>query len=132
QVPGSVTRAPAVMVGLLGELGAGVAGGSRATAILRLREMLQDAQDYAVNRIAFNAAQRREYVRSRLDMEALQHVLKGQVPLAIQANRASDLLAAIRLADEFKVRLVLIGASEGWTVAPQLAQPKGPGGRRPT
>jgi imidazolonepropionase-like amidohydrolase len=126
QVPASVTRAPAVMVGLLGEQGAGVAGGSRATAILRLREILQDAQDYALNRVAFNAAQRREYSRSRLDLEALQPVLKGQIPLAIQANRASDLLAAIRLADEFKLRLVLLGASEGWMVAAQLAQAKVP------
>jgi len=126
QVPASVTRAPAVMVGLLGEQGAGVAGGSRVTAILRLREILQDAQDYALNRVAFNAAQRREYSRSRLDLEALQPVLKGQIPLAIQANRASDLLAAIRLADEFKLRLVLLGASEGWMVAPQLAQAKVP------
>ena len=126
QVPGSVTRAPAVMVGLLGEQGAGLAGGSRATAILRLREILQDAQDYALNRVAFNAAQRREYSRSRLDLEALQPVLKGEIPLAIQANRASDLLAAIRLANEFKLRLVLLGASEGWMVAPQLAQAKVP------
>src|SRR4051812_10086026 len=120
QVPGSVTRAPAAMVALLGEQGAGVAGGSRATAILRIREMLQDAQDYAGNRVAFNAAQRREYSRSRLDLEALQPVLKGQVPLVVQANRASDLLAAIRLADEFKIRLVLMGAAEGWMVAEQL------------
>jgi imidazolonepropionase-like amidohydrolase len=124
QVPASVTRAPAVMVALLGEQGAGVAGGSRTTAILRIREMLQDAQDYAVNRVAFNAAQRREYSRSRLDLEALQPVLKGQIPLAVQANRASDLLAAIRLADEFKIRLVLVGASEGWMVTEQLARAK--------
>jgi imidazolonepropionase-like amidohydrolase len=125
-VPDSVTRAPAVMVGLLGEQGAAVAGGSRATAVLRLREILQDAKDYGLNRVAFNAAQRRDYARSRLDLEALQPVLKGQVPLAIQANRASDLLAAIRLADEFALRLVLVGASEGWMVAPQLAKAKVP------
>jgi len=126
QAPGSVTRGPAAMVALLGEPGAGVAGGSRATAILRLREMLQDAQDYAVNRVAFNAAQRRDYSRSRLDLEALQPVLKGQIPLVIQANRASDLLAAMRLGDEFKVRLVLMGAAEGWMVADQLARAKVP------
>jgi imidazolonepropionase-like amidohydrolase len=124
QVPDSVTRAPAVMVALLGEAGAGVAGGSRSTAMLRLREILDDARDYGVNRVAFNAKQRRDYSRGRLDLEALQPVLKGQVPLAIQANRASDLLAAMRLADEFKVRLVIIGASEGWMVAPQLAAAK--------
>ena len=126
QVPASVTRAPAVMVALLGEAGAGVAGGSRSTAMLRLREVLDDARDYGINKAAFNAKQRRDYVRGRLDLEALQAVLKGQIPLAIQANRASDLLAAMRLADEFKVRLVLIGASEGWMVAEQLAKAKVP------
>lgn len=126
QVPGSVTRAPAVMVALLGEAGAGVAGGSRTTAIVRLREILDDAKDYGINRIAFNAKQRRDYSRGRLDLEALQPVLKGQVPLAVQANRASDLLAAMRLADEFKIRLVLVGASEGWLIADQLASAKIP------
>ena len=126
QVPAAVTRAPAVMMALLGEAGAGVAGGSRATAILRIREILEDARDYGVNRAAFNAAQRRDYVRTRLDLEALQPVLKGQIPLAVQANRASDLLAAVRLADEFRLRLVLVGAAEGWMVADQLAAAKVP------
>jgi hypothetical protein len=126
QVPASVTRAPAAMVALLGEAGAGVAGGSRSTAMLRLREILDDARDYGVNKLAYNARNRRDYARGRLDLEALQPVLKGQVPLAIQANRASDLLTAIRLADEFKVRLVLIGAAEGWMVARQLADAKVP------
>ena len=88
--------------------------------------MLQDAQDYGYNRVAFNAGQRRDYARSRLDLEALQPVLKGQIPLAIQANRASDLLAALRLASEFKIRLVLIGASEGWTVADAIAEARVP------
>jgi imidazolonepropionase-like amidohydrolase len=121
QVPASLTRAPAAMMALLGEAGAAAAGGSRATAMLRLREILQDAQDYATHRLAFDAARRRVYSRSRLDLDALQPVLQRQIPLAIQANRASDLLAAIRLADEFKLRLVLMGAAEGWMVAPQLA-----------
>lgn len=126
QVPASVTRAPAAMVALLGEAGSAVAGGSRATAILRLREILQDAADYARNRVAFDAAQRREYARSRLDLEALQPVLKGEVPLAVQANRASDILAALRLAEEFKLRAVLLGGAEGWMVATEIARRKVP------
>jgi len=126
QVPVSVTRAPAVMVAALGETGAGVAGGSRSTAILRLREILEDARDYGTNRAAFNTGGRRDYARTRLDLDALQPVLKGQVPLAVQANRASDLLAAVRLAAEFRLRLVLVGASEAWMVADQLAQARVP------
>jgi imidazolonepropionase-like amidohydrolase len=126
QVPGSVTRAPAAMVAALGETGAGLAGGSRSSAILRLREALQDAIDFNLNRAAWNAAQRRDYSRGRLDLEALRPVLRGEIPLAIQANRASDLLAGIRLAEEFKVRLVLVGAAEGWMIADELARKKIP------
>ena len=126
QVPGSVTRAPAAMVAALGEAGAGLAGGSRSSAILRLREMLQDAIDFNLNRAAWNAAQRRDYARGRLDLEALRPVLRGEIPLAVQANRASDLLAAIRVAEEFKIKLVLVGAAEGWLIADELARKKIP------
>ncbi len=122
QAPESITRTPAAMVAVLGEAGASVAGGSRATAMLRLRETLEDAADYARNRVAYNAAQRREYVRGRLDLEALRPVLRGEIPLAVEANRASDLLAAMRLGDEFKLKLILMGAADGWMVADDLAK----------
>ena len=121
-VPASVTKGPVAMMVALGEAGAALAGGSRATAMLRLREVLQDAIDFNRNRIAWNARQRRDYVRGRLDLEALRPVVTGELPLAIQANRASDLLAALRLADEFKLKIVLVGAAEGWMVAEELAK----------
>jgi imidazolonepropionase-like amidohydrolase len=126
QVPASVHKAPAAMVALLGEAGASVAGGSRATAMLRLREAFQDTRDFLQNRTAYNTAQRRGYAVSRLDLEALAPVIRGEVPLAVLANRASDLLAAMRLAEEFKIRLILVGASEGWMVADEIARRKVP------
>jgi imidazolonepropionase-like amidohydrolase len=126
QVPASVIKAPVAMMVALGESGAGLAGGSRATAMVRLREVLQDAIDFTRNRVAWNARQRREYVRGRLDLEALRPVVAGELPLAVQANRASDLLAAMRLADEFKLQLVLVGAAEGWMVADELSRRKVP------
>ena len=125
-VPSSVTKPRAAMMAVLGEAGAGVAGGSRATAMLRLRELLQDAADFNANRAAWQSAQRRDYVRSRLDLEALRPVVTGTMPFAISANRASDLLAAMRLADEFKLKLVLLGAAEGWMVADEIARRKVP------
>ena len=126
QVPASVTKAPVAMIAALGEAGAGLAGGSRASAMLRLRELLQDAADFNRYRAAWSTGQRRDYARGRLDLEALRPVILGELPLAIQANRASDLLAAMRLADEFKVKLVLIGGAEGWMVAGELARRKVP------
>jgi len=124
--PDSATKAPAAMMAALGEAGAALAGGSRASAMLRLRELLQDATDFNRNRVAWNTGQRRDYARGRLDLEALRAVILGELPLAVQANRASDLLAAMRLADEFKLKLVLVGAAEGWMVADEIARRKVP------
>jgi imidazolonepropionase-like amidohydrolase len=121
QVPASVVKAPVAMFAALGEAGAAAEGGSRASAILRLREALQDALDFERNGPAWASAQRRPYARGRLDLEALRPVVRGELPLAITANRASDLLAAMRLADEFHLKLILMGAVEGWRVADQLA-----------
>ena len=114
-------RSPAAMFAVLGEGGAQRAGGARGAAMLRLREALQDALDYAANRAAFERGDRREYSVSRLDLEALVPVVRGRLPLVITAQRASDLEAALRLAKELELRLVLAGAEEGWMVAKEIA-----------
>jgi imidazolonepropionase-like amidohydrolase len=121
-----VVRPRAAMYVQLGDQGAALSGGSRAGAILRLREALQDAADYGRNRAAFDAGDRRPYALSRLDLEALQPVLAGEMPVVISARRASDLEAALRLAREFGLKLVLAQASEAWMVAPQIAEAKVP------
>ncbi len=116
-----LTRAPLAMFATLGEAGAGLAGGSRGAAVLLLREALQDARDYGANREAFERSQRRGYALSRLDLEALQPVLRGELPLAVSVNRASDILATLRLARDFSLQVVLVGAAEGWMVAADIA-----------
>jgi len=126
QVPASVVKAPVAMFANLGEAGAASEGGSRASAMLRLREALEDALDFERHGTAWASAQRRPYARGRLDLEALVPVVRGEMPLAINANRASDLLAGMRLADEFHLKLILMGANEAWRVADQLARQKVP------
>ncbi len=118
---GMVVRQPAAMVAVLGEAGAQLAGGSRAAALLVLREALQDARDYAAHRAAFDSGARRPYALSRLDLEALGPVVRGEEPLLLEVDRAADLLAAVELGREMGVRVVLAGAAEGWMVADRLA-----------
>jgi imidazolonepropionase-like amidohydrolase len=114
-------RTQAAVFAFLGEQGAELAGGSRGEAMLRIREALQDALDYAANRRAFETGDRREYAISRLDLEALVPVVRGERPLVVHARRASDILAALRLAREFRLRLILAGADEGWRTAREIA-----------
>ena len=117
---------PAGMWVVLGERGAQLAGGARGAAMLVLREALQDARDYAVNRAAFESNQRRDYALSRLDLEALVPVVQGRLPLVVAVERASDILAALRLRDEFDLRMILTGVAEGWMVADDIARARVP------
>lgn len=123
---GFIHKDPAAMFAALGETGARLAGGSRAAALLQLREALQDARDYADNRSAWEQNRRRAYAPSRLDLEALQPVLRGDEPLVAKVNRASDIEAALRLAREFGLKLIVSGGSEAWMVADQLAAARVP------
>ena len=47
---------------------------------------------------------------------------QGKIPLAITAQRASDIRQAIKLADDFKLKIIVFGADEGWQVAAALAE----------
>ncbi len=118
----TVHRNPVAMYAQLGEGGAESTGGSRATNLLRLREVLQDARDYAANKSAWENGNRRDYALSRLDLEALGPVVRGELPLAVTVNRASDILNALRLARESNIRIILQGAAEGHLVAREIAQ----------
>ncbi|MDG5494744.1 amidohydrolase family protein [Niveispirillum sp. BGYR6] len=104
-----------------GESAASSAGGSRALSVAILKAALEDVRHYAANKGAFNQGGTREYSLSRLDLEALLPVVRGEAPLFLAVHRAADIRLALRLAREEKLRLVLMGAEEGWMVAGEIA-----------
>lgn len=94
------------------------AGASRAAQWELLRHALNDAKK------ALAAA---ESSTSRTaEVLALEPVLAGKVPLAITTHRESDIRQAIRLAKDYSLHVIIIGASEGWRVAGELAAAKIP------
>jgi imidazolonepropionase-like amidohydrolase len=120
-----LVRAPVAMVAQIGSTGsAGV--GARAELLVKLREVLEDARAYARRRADFERAATREFAASRLDLEALLPVLAGRVPLMVGADRASDIEAALKLARDFNLRIILAGAAEGWMVADKIAAARVP------
>ncbi|HEX7964444.1 MAG TPA: amidohydrolase family protein [Gammaproteobacteria bacterium] len=123
---GFVLKDPAALFVTLGEAGKKLAGGARDGSLLVLREALQDAKDFGANRAAWEKAARRPYALSRLDLEALQPALRGEMPVVVQADRASDIRAVLKLAAEFKLKLVISGGAEAWMVADDLARAKVP------
>jgi imidazolonepropionase-like amidohydrolase len=117
----AVDRRHVAVHAVFGETGAAQAGGARTAAFARLREALADARDFGQNRRAWEQAGRRDYGLHHHDLEALQPVLRGELPLVVRAERASDIVGLIELADEFGVRLIVTGGAEAWLVADRLA-----------
>ena len=141
----AVTRARLFQFVELGEAGSEEAGGSRASAHVLLRNALREAAE--LRRFATplrGGGQRREpavpenpndprllapsaersddVLLTRFDAAALVPVLGGRQILMVHVERASDILQVIALKKEFRaLRIVLVGADEGWTVADQIA-----------
>ncbi len=121
-----VLKSRAAMFATLGEEGAELSGGSRAAALLYLREALEDARDFRANRGAYDAARRRPYLLDRMDLEALEPVLRGEIPLVVSVDRASDIESALALARDFGLKLVVSGGAEASVVAGDLAKARVP------
>lgn len=114
----------AVMVANIAEKGAG--GGSRAGVIARLRRVLDDAREYQRRRADYQRAQIQPLGAPAADLEALQPVLAGTLPLAIRASRRSDIAAALDLAADYRIRLIIADGAEAWTLADRLAAARVP------
>ena len=134
----------------LGETGSSKGGGSRASAHVLFRNALREAAElgrYAApiqarrsgapdqreqpvvrnpneSRLYGTSAQRSDDVLlTRFDAAALVPVLQGRQYLLVHAERASDILQVLDLAREFpSLKIVLVGASEGWLVADRIAR----------
>ena len=134
----------------LGERGADKAGGSRTSAHVLFRNALREASELRRYAPAIEAARagtpdarERPIVRNpnesrvygpearrsedvlltRFDAAALVPVLQGRQYLLVHVERASDILQVLDLKREFpSLKIVLVGASEGWLVADKIAR----------
>ena len=115
----AVTRPRAFQFVELGEAGRDSGGGSRASAHLLFRSALIEAQDYARAPAAYG---QNGQMLTRADAAALVPVVTGRMLLLVHAERASDIRQTLALRKEFpNLKLVLVGATEGWMVAPEIA-----------
>jgi imidazolonepropionase-like amidohydrolase len=143
-----ITRSRLFQFVELGEEGADNAGGSRAAAHALLRNALREARqiggggnagrdeagrgsdDPREDPVVANPNETRSYqarrdqdvLLTRFDAVALVPVVQGRQLLLVHAERAADLRQVIALKREFpRLRLAVVGADEGWTVASELA-----------
>jgi imidazolonepropionase-like amidohydrolase len=126
-VPGSssdmLLRGPVAMLANIGPA-RGPNASSRGATIARLRELLDDARSYRTHRTDFERAATRPYAATQRDLEALLMVLDGRVPMMIEADKASDIENALRLAADYRIKIMISGGAEAWEVADKLAAAK--------
>ncbi|MGA9582318.1 MAG: amidohydrolase family protein [Allosphingosinicella sp.] len=98
--------------------GSGVASGPRAN----------DQRDFPLEEVPDNrllsagANRTQDVLLTRFDAAALVPVLQGRQLLLVHVERASDIIQVLALKKEFpRLRLVLVGATEGWTIADRIA-----------
>ncbi len=121
-----ITRARAFQYVELGEEGGREAGGSRPAAYAALHDALAGAEDFRRAPATFGGRDRGSLLK-RADAAALLPVLDGRMPLLVHVERASDIRAVLALPKTYpKLRLVLVGASEGWMVAREIAAARVP------
>lgn len=87
--------------------------GTRPKSIAMLRTELLKAREYMRKQDSADAAR-------DLKLEALAAVLRGEMPALVTAQTATDILGALRLADEFGFELVLDGAAESYLVLDEI------------
>ncbi|RCK78620.1 MAG: amidohydrolase [Candidatus Ozemobacter sibiricus] len=86
-----------------------------------IRETLMRAQDYAEQKAS------KKGIRDRnIQFEALLPMLEGRVPMRANAHRVEDIMTAIRIAEEFKLKLIIEHGTEAHLLAPMLAEKKIP------
>ncbi len=114
-----VTKAKAFQFVEFGETGARLAGGSRPALIAAFKTALGEASEAA------KGIFRDDAMLKRADALALVPVVNGTMKLFVHAESAPDILMVIALKKDYPaLSLVLVGATEGWRVGPQIAAAK--------
>lgn len=127
-----IVKAPVAMKAALGENPKkiygprNVAPKTRMASAALLRETLFKAKEYVSKQEAYEADPSKARPDRDFKMEALKDVILKKIPMKIHAHRADDICTAIRIAEEFDIRITIEHCTEGHLIAPLLEEKKIP------
>jgi imidazolonepropionase-like amidohydrolase len=115
-----VIRAKAFISTRVGNSGADTVGGSRSVLWVSFEKALAEAK-FAIGK-SLTPSDEWHGELSRSDITALIPLVKGDIPLLVDARRAADILQVIALKQrQPQLNIVITYATEGWRVAKELA-----------
>jgi imidazolonepropionase-like amidohydrolase len=85
-----------------------------------IRETLVRAQEYRDSLEKYEKDKKGTAPQRDFSLEALVPVIKGEMPVIIHCERKDDILTAMRLADEFKLKIILDGATDAYKVIDEI------------
>lgn len=88
----------------------------------KVRQYIRDLEDYEQRKKADPEAKEPDGKWVTGDYAKYLKLLKGEAVAKFNASRASEIIEVCDLASRFGIRGVVVGAMEGWTVAPQIAR----------
>jgi len=103
-----------------GERGASIAGGTRALALMQIKEMFNDVKEHAANSKDFKA---KSMLKDR-DIEALGPMFRGEIPLVVTVHKVNDMLNMLAIQKEYSLKMIFNGAEEAWKIAEKIAMAK--------
>src|SRR5688572_492146 len=126
----SVVKSPvALHMGFQGAQGSGFGGRYPATllgVIAYERQSLYDARHHAALQERYRAGARGAVRPSYdADLDALVPVVRGTIPAFFAADRENEIRRAVRIGDEFDLKLTIVGATEGFRAVDALKRADG-------
>ncbi|WP_347491252.1 amidohydrolase [Desulfoscipio sp. XC116] len=121
-----IISSPAGLKAALGENPKRVYGPKKKTPITRmasaalLRDALARGQQYLERQTRMLRGEA-DPPDLDLKMESIAKVLRREIPLRVHAHRADDIMTALRIGNEFNLRLVIEHCTEGHLIAERLA-----------
>ncbi|KXJ52418.1 MAG: amidohydrolase [Colwellia sp. Phe_37] len=100
--------------------------GSRALSLQNLHEQLEDATKALAKAKKKNTKDKKEAKEPSRKAQVINALLNGDKALVAYADRATDLLALLKLKETFSLDLVLVGAADAVLVADKIAAAKVP------
>jgi imidazolonepropionase-like amidohydrolase len=101
---------------------AGDAAAARDRQTEQIRRMLRDAEAYGRAWDAAAADPRLPRVEPDVMLAPLVPFVRGERPVVFRADRESEIRAAVRFAEEMKLKPVILGGNDAWKVAAFLKE----------
>ena len=95
---------------------------TRMAVAAQIREILYKATEYMEQINKANENDEEDMPDFDIKLEALLPLMRGKIPMHVHAHRADDIFTAIRIAEEFELKIVLVHATEGHLICDELKE----------